>query len=86
MGRDCFLCGLCQGYITPVTNITEAVLGRSQTQGVLGRSPTRAVLGKRVLRSEFSESVVEESTTGAFKERGHQQDDISCRICVWIEL
>jgi hypothetical protein len=22
MGRDCFLCGLCQGYITPVTNIT----------------------------------------------------------------
>jgi hypothetical protein len=22
MGRDCFLCGLCQGYFTPVTNIT----------------------------------------------------------------
>jgi hypothetical protein len=40
---------------TPVTNITEAVLGRSQTRAVLGRSPTRAVLGKRVLRSEFAE-------------------------------
>jgi hypothetical protein len=56
------------------------------TEAVLGRSPTRAVIGKRVLRSEFAEQVLEESTTGAFKERGHQQDDISCCICVWIEL
>jgi hypothetical protein len=38
---------VCAKVISPpVTNITEAVLGRS---------PTRAVLGKRVLRSEFAE-------------------------------
>jgi hypothetical protein len=30
MGRDCFLCGLCQGYITPVRRRTVLVL-RSET-------------------------------------------------------
>jgi hypothetical protein len=25
MGKNCFLCGLCQGYITPISTITQAV-------------------------------------------------------------
>jgi hypothetical protein len=39
MGRDCFLCGLCQGYITPVTNITVRNSRQEPDTGSSRREP-----------------------------------------------
>jgi hypothetical protein len=54
MGRDYFLCGLCQGYITPVTNITEAHSSRVEAGSNTSTVTLRVVEGyeKGSLESE----------------------------------